>query len=115
MHVNVICHGKVLNLMITPLNSAMWLMSGVVQSTSISLLLIISNIIPPEIRWNKALVRIFIKIDSYKNSIIYRQLENTPKIKSRKLPWIKARELTQSQFSSMKKIAGGVVRQYGAK
>jgi len=89
----------------TLLNSAMRLISGVVQSTPIPWLPVLSNIAPPEIKRNKALVRLFIKTDVYKNSILYKYLENVPdiRLKSRKPPWVKARELIQSQFCSAKK------------
>jgi len=46
----------------------------------ISWLPVLSNITPPEIARNKALVRIFIKTDAYKNSILYKYLENVPDI-----------------------------------
>jgi hypothetical protein len=63
---------------------------------------------PPETKRNEELMKLFIKTNIYsinKNSIIYKKLKNTPviKLKSRKIPWIKARKLTQSQFCSSDK------------
>lgn len=80
----------------TLLNSAMRSISGVVQPTPIPWLSVLSNIAPPEIRRNEALVRLFIKTDAHKNSIFYKYLENVPhtRLKSRKPPWVKTRELT---------------------
>jgi len=49
----------------TLLNSAMRLISEVVHSTPIPWLSVLSNIAPPEIRRNEALVRLFIKTNSY--------------------------------------------------
>ncbi|KAF0769781.1 Uncharacterized protein FWK35_00009176 [Aphis craccivora] len=89
----------------TLLNSVMRLISGVVHSTPIPWLSVFSNIAPPEIRRNEALMRLFIKTNSYKNSILYKYLENVPdiRLKSRKPPWVKARDLIQSQFCSATK------------
>jgi len=73
----------------THINSAMRLISGVVQSTLIPWLPVLSNIAPPEIRRNETLVILFIKTDAYKSSILYKYLEHMPDIglKSRKPPW----------------------------
>jgi len=79
------------------------LISGVVQSTSIPWLSVLSNISPPKIRRNGGfIVRLFIKIDPYKISILYKYLENVVdiRLKSRKPPCVRTRELIQSQFCS---------------
>jgi len=65
----------------THLNSAMRLISGVVQSTPIPWLTVLSNIVPPEIRRNEALVRLFIKTNAYTSSILYKYLENVADIR----------------------------------
>lgn len=86
---------------------------GVAINTEIIGKPVLSNVVPPEIKRNQSYVRLFIKTDSYKNSIIYKQSEHTPETNSRKPPWKKAKKLYSVTISQCEKITKGVTEQYG--